>query len=167
MILFPLTGYARETQTPDITSMDNGAITFYFADQNLQCGFPFGGSANFVEAPRDDSDYCKELKNGGYFKLNNVPSASNIYLISARSSPGQSPSAPKNCTPARNGTTNYGWWKLTTVKQPTSMTDKVRIEDLKTISIPGMVVPGVRLVDSYKSGNDSDTITCAIMEVSP
>ncbi|WP_163033363.1 hypothetical protein [Pseudomonas viridiflava] len=160
--LFMLTGCTRESQIPETKHVDNGSVSFYFADQSLQCSLPFGGKVKFPES--GSSDTCKELKNGGYFKLVNVPSASNIYLVSARR---RESTGTNRCELDRSSSLNFKWFKLTTVKQPTNMVDKVRIEDLNTLSIPGVVVPGVRLVDAYKSGYDSDTITCAIMEVSP
>lgn len=170
MILFPLTGCARETQTPDITVQGNGSISFYFADQNLQCSFPFGGVAKFVESPRGGSEYCKHLKGGGYFKLTNVPSASTIWLVNGRPDTGQLPSSPKRCSKLPMEFMSFNWWKLTTIKQPTSMIDKVRIEDLKTKQVGDVIVPGVRLTEKYDSGigpSEPDTINCAIMEISP
>ena len=169
-ILFLLTGCTHDIQATEITPQGNGYLSFYFADQTPQCGFPFGGIAPFVESPRGDSDYCKYLQNGGYFKLINVPSASTIWLVNGRPRTGQLPSQPKNCSTQRDPRVIFNWWKLTTIKQPTNMIDKVRIEDLKTLRIGDVVVPGVMLTDMYKSDTTSsepDTINCAIMEVSP
>ena len=169
-VSYLLTGCTRDIKKPDITPQANGAISLYFADQSLQCSFPFGGIAKFVESPRGDSEYCKHLKDGGYFKLTNVPSASTIWLVNGRPVTGQVPSSPKRCSKLPVEYMSFNWWKLTTIKQPTSMIDKVRIEDLKTKVVGDVIVPGVRLTEKYDSGlgpAEPDTINCVIMEVSP
>jgi len=168
-VLFLLNGGTPDTQATEITPQDNGSLSLYFADQGLQCSFPFGGTVAFVESP-NHGNYCKYLKNGGYFKLTNVPSASTIWLINGKPRTGQIPSNPKYCSTGRSSSLSFNWWKLTTIKQPTNMIDKVRIEDLKTLKIGSVVVPGVMLTDLYDSGDnpaEPDSINCAIMEVSP
>ncbi|MBP0948823.1 hypothetical protein V2K62_26055 [Pseudomonas alliivorans] len=168
--LFLLTGCARGIQAREITPQDNGYINLYFADQSPQCELSFGGWYEFVESPRGDSDYCKHLRNGGYFQLNNVHSASTIWLVNGRPKTGQISSSPKHCTSRPASTLVFNWWKLTTIKEPTSMVEKVRIEDLKTKKIGDIVVPGVRLTEKYDSGNRPaypNDINCVILEVSP
>jgi hypothetical protein len=169
MMSLLLFGAAACTARAAPSAESTGLISLYFADQKLQCTFPaVTQTALFPEDPFDDGSYpCKHLEDGGYIQLRDVPSATRIWLVNGRPEIGQLPPNPKKCS--LHSIAAFGWWELKTIKEPTTLREKLRIEDLKTLELGSVVVPGLVLVDNQRYGSPAkpDEINCLIIEVSP
>ncbi|KPB54143.1 MULTISPECIES: hypothetical protein [Pseudomonas syringae group] len=162
-------GALAKQENPNVKA--DGTITLYLPNGTPQCTFP-AASGTFHFPNKSTDDYpCKQLRGGGFFKLNNVPSATKLWLLNGKPKPGQLETLPLRCIPGAD--VAFGWWELLTIKNPTTTDPQmnnglIRIEDLKTLSVGSVVTPGVRLVgaDAY-THPEPDRISCLIIEVSP
>ncbi|WP_122341609.1 hypothetical protein [Pseudomonas caricapapayae] len=161
------------TQASAPPAASAGTVTLYFDDGTPQCTFQAASAVHaFPEAPLSDSGLCKYLKGGGHIRLNDLPSATQLWLVNGRPKIGQLPVNPRLCHLSESDA--FSWWQLTTIKNPTT-TDpsinggRVRIADLKTLNIGDVVVPGLRLTDHqvYASSTEPDQVNCMIIEISP
>jgi hypothetical protein len=156
-------GHALADSTDKAQS--EGTISFYFRDGTPQCSFPGSpGTQLFVEKPNSNGSYpCKELKDGGYFELQGVPSTTRIWLIQGRPKTGQSSAVPKNCGLTSN--VAFSWYELLTIKNPTTTPDKIITLDLKTLSPGDVVTPGLRFINRqiFQVSASPDTINCVII----
>lgn len=162
LLLFGAVACAQQSTT---NAESTGAISLYFADGSHQCTFPaVTQKTHFITSPEPQGSACKPVLDGGYIKLHNVPSATRIWLVNGLHT-SLYPYNPSEC--GYTGNARLGWWELKTIKEPTTLPEKLAINDLRTHQIGDVVVPGLVLAGQRHESNEPNRVNCLVVEVSP
>lgn len=132
----------------------DGQLSLYFADGSPQCSFPVhsGGGHNIYYFLDEGRPFCRILHQGGFIKLDKVPSSTKIWLVQRDFS---------NLSGCTSDSRYNRVFELKTVKEPTT-TESVSTNDIKTFADNSVIVPGLLAVkiDSDRPGAKDERINC-------